>query len=58
MLGMGLTSALLLIGALGLGWLADSALKTLPVFTLIGLALGVVLAGRYTFVNFRKFFRD
>jgi len=55
---MGLTSALLLIGALGLGWLADSALKTLPVLTLIGLALGVVLAGRYTFVNFRKFFRD
>ena len=58
MLGMGLTSALLLIGALAVGWLVDSVLKTLPVFTLVGLALGVVLAGRYTFVNFRKFFRD
>jgi F0F1-type ATP synthase assembly protein I len=55
---MGLTSALLLIGALGLGWLADSVLNTLPVFTLVGLALGIVLAGRYTYVNFRKFFRD
>lgn len=55
---MGLVIALLLVGALGLGWLADSVLNTLPVFTLVGLALGIVLAGRYTFVEFRKFFRD
>jgi F0F1-type ATP synthase assembly protein I len=55
---MGLMIALLLIGALGLGWLADSILKTLPVFTLVGLALGIVAVGRYTFVEFRKFFRD
>ena len=55
---MGLTSALFLIGALVLGWLADSAFNTLPVFTLVGLVLGVVLAGRYTYVKFRKFFRD
>jgi F0F1-type ATP synthase assembly protein I len=55
---MGVVSAVLVIVALGLGFLADNALHTLPVFTLIGLALGIFLAGRYTFREFRKFFRD
>jgi hypothetical protein len=55
---MGVVSALLVIISLGVGWFIDSQLHSLPVFTLIGLALGVVLAGRYTFRAFRKFFRD
>ncbi len=55
---MGVVSALLLVIALGLGFLADSLLKTLPIFTLVGLALGIVWAGRYTYLTFRKFFRD
>ena len=43
---------------LRLGWVADRYLHTLPVFTLVGLALGIVSAGRYTYVEFRRFVRD
>jgi F0F1-type ATP synthase assembly protein I len=55
---MGVVCALLLIAPLGLGWVADRYLHTLPVFTLVGLALGIVSAGRYTYVEFRRFLRD
>jgi F0F1-type ATP synthase assembly protein I len=55
---MGVVSAVLVALGLGLGFFVDSRLHTLPVFTLVGLALGVVMAGRYTFREFRKFFRD
>lgn len=55
---MGVASALLLVVALGLGWVADRLFHTLPVFTFVGLVLGIVLAGRYTYGKFRSFFRD
>ena len=55
---MGLVSALLLVLALGLGWVADSLMHTLPIFTLVGLLVGIALAGRYTYAEFRKFFQD
>lgn len=55
---MGGVSALLLIAPLGLGWVADTYLHTVPVFTLVGLVLGIVSAARYTYVEFRKFFQD
>ena len=49
---------ILLVVALGLGFLADRLWNTLPVLTLVGLVLGIVAAGRYTYVKFRSFFRD
>jgi hypothetical protein len=55
---MGVVIALLLVVALGLGFLADRLLNTLPILTLVGLVLGIVMAGRYTYVKFRSFFRD
>ena len=55
---MGVASALLLVVAFGLGWFADRLFHTLPVFTLVGLALGIVAAGRYTYLKFRSFFRE
>jgi F0F1-type ATP synthase assembly protein I len=55
---MGLVSALLLIAPLGLGWFVDSLIHTLPIFTLVGLLVGIVLAGRYTYSEFRKFLQD
>jgi F0F1-type ATP synthase assembly protein I len=55
---MGVVIALLLVVALGLGFLADRLLNTLPIFTMVGLVLGVVLAVRYTYLKFRSFFRD
>jgi F0F1-type ATP synthase assembly protein I len=42
--GLGLLNALCLLSGLGLGWLVDSALQTLPLFLLVGLILGA-LAG-------------
>jgi F0F1-type ATP synthase assembly protein I len=55
---MGLVSALLLVLPLGLGWFVDSLMHTLPIFTLVGLLAGILLAGRYTYSEFRKFLRD
>ncbi len=52
---MGGISALLLIAPLGLGFLADRYLNALPVFTLVGLVVGIAAAARYTYVEFRRF---
>jgi hypothetical protein len=38
--GIGLLNAFCLLGGLALGWLADSAMGTLPLFLMIGLAFG------------------
>jgi F0F1-type ATP synthase assembly protein I len=43
-LGLGIACALSLALAAGLGYLVDGWLHTSPVFTLVGLALGVVAA--------------
>jgi F0F1-type ATP synthase assembly protein I len=58
LLGLGAVSALLLVVGLGLGWLADRLLQTEPIFTLIGLGLGIVAAGRHTYREARKFFTE
>jgi hypothetical protein len=39
--GLGLLNALCLLGGIGLGWLVDSALGTLPIFLFVGLLVGV-----------------
>ena len=53
-----MVSALLLVIPFGLGWFADKAMHSLPIFTLVGLVLGIVWAGRYTYLEIRKIFRD
>jgi F0F1-type ATP synthase assembly protein I len=40
--GLGLMNAFCLLCGLGLGWLIDTALHTLPLFLMIGLCLGVI----------------
>jgi F0F1-type ATP synthase assembly protein I len=55
---MGVVSALLLIVPLGVGWLVDRLMNTLPIFTFVGLVLGIASAGRYTYLAFRRFLRD
>jgi F0F1-type ATP synthase assembly protein I len=37
-------TALCLAAGAGLGWLIDSRLQTAPAFTIVGLAIGIVLA--------------
>ena len=58
LLGLGAVTALLLILGLGLGWLVDRALHTFPIFAFVGLALGIAWGVRYTYVEFRKSFKD
>lgn len=45
LMATGITMALLVGGGLGLGWLVDDWLGSSPVATLVGLALGVAMAG-------------
>ena len=58
LLGLGVTTAAFLLIGLGLGWLVDAWLDSLPVFVLIGLALGVVAASGYVYAQFKKFMKD
>lgn len=54
LLSMGATIAAILMVGLGLGWLADVVLDTLPVFLMIGLALGMVGVGAFVYAQFKK----
>lgn len=55
LLGLGAATAGILLIGLGLGWLVDRLVDTLPAFTLVGLALGIVGAGGYIYTKFTKF---
>ncbi|MCA1708604.1 MAG: AtpZ/AtpI family protein [Actinobacteria bacterium] len=52
-----MTAAILLVG-LGIGWLVDEVVDTLPAFTLVGLALGIVGACIYIYGQFSKFLKE
>jgi F0F1-type ATP synthase assembly protein I len=58
LLGMGVALALLLVLGLAVGWVIDRFAHTLPIFTLVGLVVGIAAAGRYAYVEFHKFYRD
>ncbi|MGH4010625.1 MAG: AtpZ/AtpI family protein [Pseudonocardiaceae bacterium] len=58
LLGLGAATAAILLVGLGLGWLVDEVVNTLPVFTLAGLALGIVGAGVYIYTKFTKFLKE
>jgi F0F1-type ATP synthase assembly protein I len=53
--GLGFAIASLVVGFTGLGWFADTRLKTFPTFVLVGLALGVIAAVLYSVAEFRKY---
>jgi F0F1-type ATP synthase assembly protein I len=58
LLGLGAVTAAILLVGLGLGWLVDEVVDTLPAFTLAGLALGIVSAGIYIYGQFAKFMKQ
>lgn len=58
LLTFGVTTAVCLVAGLMLGWLVDAALDTLPVFTLVGLALGIAGSGLYIYGKFKKFLKE
>ncbi|MBV9140760.1 MAG: AtpZ/AtpI family protein [Pseudonocardiales bacterium] len=58
LLGLGAAVAAVLLIGLGLGWLVDWLVGTLPAFTMVGLALGIVGAGVYIYTKFTKFLKE
>lgn len=58
LLGLGAATAGILMVGLGLGWLVDRLVDTLPAFTLVGLALGIVGAGVYIYTKFTKLMKE
>jgi F0F1-type ATP synthase assembly protein I len=58
LLGLGAATAAILVIGLGLGWLVDAIVDTLPAFTLVGLVLGIVGAGAYIYSKFTKFLKE
>jgi F0F1-type ATP synthase assembly protein I len=58
LLGLGAATAGILLVGLGIGWLVDQVVRTIPVFTLAGLALGIVGAGVYIYTKFTKFLKE
>ncbi|TAM86263.1 MAG: hypothetical protein EPN43_10710 [Jatrophihabitans sp.] len=55
LLGIGIACAVMVSVGLGLGWLLDDQLGTMPIFVMTGLAAGLAGAGTYTVVQFRKY---
>jgi F0F1-type ATP synthase assembly protein I len=58
LLGLGAATAAILVVGLGLGWLVDRLVNSLPAFTLVGLALGIIGAGVYIYTQFVKFLKE
>ncbi len=58
LLGLGAATAAILLVGLGLGWLVDEVVNTLPAFTLAGLAFGIAGAGVYIYTQFTKFLKE
>lgn len=55
LLGIGGYNALCLVAGMGLGWYLDHRWHTLPIFVLLGLLAGIVLAVFGTWTQIRKF---
>ncbi|HXT46757.1 MAG TPA: hypothetical protein VN748_22015 [Pseudonocardiaceae bacterium] len=58
LLGLGAATAAILVVGLGVGWLVDLVVNTLPAFTLVGLALGIVGAGGFIYTKFAQFLKE
>lgn len=58
LLGLGAATAAILLVGLGLGWLVDQVMHSVPAFTLAGLALGIVGASVYIYTKFTTFLRE
>lgn len=54
-MSMGVTLATCVLAGFGLGWLVDQPFRTFPGFALAGLGLGIVAAGFFMYVQFKKF---
>ena len=55
LLGIGVASAVLVGAGFGLGWWIDGLTDSSPTFVLVGILVGIVAAGAYTWAEIRKF---
>jgi F0F1-type ATP synthase assembly protein I len=58
LLSFGLTTAGCLVAGLGAGSLADRVLDSLPVFTLVGLALGIIATCCYMYAKLKQYLKE
>ncbi|HEY6423805.1 MAG TPA: hypothetical protein VIY28_11270 [Pseudonocardiaceae bacterium] len=58
LLSLGAATAAILMAGLGIGWLVDVVVGTVPAFTLVGLGLGIVGAAVYIYTQFSKFLKE
>jgi len=52
---LGILNAVLWLGGGALGWLADQALGTLPLFLMVGILVGAALGVMVTRAEWRKY---
>ena len=57
LLGLAVTIAAFLVVGIGLGWLVDRMLDSLPLFIFVGLGVGILGACGYVYAQFRKFMK-
>lgn len=57
-LGLGTVIALIILACMGLGWFLDGRTHTAPIFVLVGIGVGVVLAALYSYFKLRRFLKD
>jgi F0F1-type ATP synthase assembly protein I len=57
-LGLGTVIALIILICMGLGWFLDSRAHTAPIFVLVGIGVGVILAALYSYFKLRRFLKD
>ncbi len=55
---MGAVIAAVIAVGMGLGWVVDVLVNTVPIFIMVGLALGIVGAAAYTVTQFRKYLKS
>lgn len=56
-LSMGAATAGVLVVCIGLGWLADQLLGTLPIFLFVGLLVGIVAAVAFIITTVRTYLK-
>lgn len=56
-LAIGSTAVLLVLGGTGIGFYLDSRIGSLPICTLVGLAVGIAASWFYAYTTLRRFLR-
>lgn len=58
LVGLGSGIMAMIIGGMAAGWAIDANVHDFPIFTLVGLAVGIIAASSYMYSLYRRFKRD